>query len=147
MDYGACMKDEDNIDDKLTLSWFKGWLSMDIISNKESKIKKSGNFEVHDQFINELGIQFLSNAFKNFLENNSDTFRVTNSDEAQNLILDFLDNNEIRFFYAPNTNVEEKDKFDDLLSYCKDLCGRTVLSLVADKGSHQYLLDRNLNLL
>ena len=40
MDYGACMKDEDNIDDKLTMSWFKGWLSMDIISNKESKIKK-----------------------------------------------------------------------------------------------------------
>ena len=132
------MKDEDNIDDRLTLSWFKGWLGgLDIISNQESKIKKTGCFEMHDQFINELGIQFLSNAFKNYLENNSDSLSVTDSGKAQSLILDFLDKNEIRFFFDPDKGVEEKDKFDDLLSYCKDLCGRTVLSLVTDKGSHQ----------
>ena len=50
MDYAACMKDEDNIDDKLSLSWFKGWLGgLEIISNKESKIKQVGNFEFNDQ--------------------------------------------------------------------------------------------------
>ena len=138
MDYAACMKDEDNVDDKLTLAWFKGWLGgLDIISNTESKIKKMGNFELHDQFINELGIQFISNAFKNFLETNSDTISITDSAGAQKLILDFLDQNEIRFMFD-SKNVEEHDKFDDLLSYCKDLAGRTILSLVTDKGSHQY---------
>ena len=127
-----------NIDDKLTLAWFKRWLGgLDIISNKESKIKKCGSFEVHDQFLSELGIQFLANAFKNYLENNSDSIDVTDSDKAQKLILDFLDKNEIRYFFAPNSEVEEQDKFDDLLTYCKDICGRTVLSLVTDKGGHQ----------
>ena len=117
------MKNEDNIDDQLTLSWFKGWLGgLDIISNQESKIKKMGNYELHDQFINELGIQFLSSAFNNYLEKYSDSISVTNSDEAQNLILDFLSKNEIRFFQDPNGEMEESDKFDDLLTYAKDLC-------------------------
>ena len=57
---------------------------------------------------------------------------MTTSDEAQNLILDFLDQNEIHYFFDPS-NAEEVDKFDDLLSYAKDLAGRTVLSLVTDK--------------
>ena len=72
------------------------------------------------------------------MKTNSDTFEVNDSDQAQKLILNFLDENEIRFFFEPNANVEEQDKFDDLLSYCKDLSSRTVLSLVIDKGSHQY---------
>ena len=91
---------------------------------------------MHDQFINELGIQFLLNAFKNYLENHSDSFNVTSSDKAQSLILDFLDRNEIHFFYNPKGTIEEQEKFDDLLSYCKDLCSRTVLSVVLDKGGH-----------
>ena len=137
MDYGALMKNENNIDDKLTLSWFKGWLGgLDNISNQEDKIKKTGRFELHDQFINELGIQYLVNAFKNYIENKSDSFSVTDSDKAETLILNFLDECEIRYFFDPAGTVEEADKFDDLLTYCKDLCGRTVLSLVTDKGRH-----------
>ena len=133
MDYGSCMKDEDNIHDPLTLSWFKGLLGgLDIISSKESKIKKTGNFEIHDQFINEIGIHFITNAFKNYLINNSDKIRVTDSAEAEKLILDFLDQSEIKYSFDSN-NVEEVDKFDDLLTYCKDLAARTVLSLVIDK--------------
>ena len=132
MDYGACMRDEDNIDDPLSLSHLKGWLGFDIITNKDSKIKQSGNFEVHDQFINEIGMQFLTNAFENFLDANSEVINVVDSNGAQKLILDFLDQNEIRFLFDPDTS-EELDKFDDLLTYCKDLAGRTVLSLVTDK--------------
>ena len=142
MDYGACMPDEDNEKDKLSLSWFKSWLGgLDTISNEESKIKKMGDYELHDQFITEVGVQFLTNAFKNFLKTNSDNICVNDKMEAQKLILEFLDQNEIRFFFDP-TCTEEKEKFDDLLSYCKDLTGRTVLSLVIDKGSHQYSLKQ-----
>ena len=138
MDYKALMENEDNIDDVLTLSWFKGWLGgLDIISNQESKIKKTGCYEIHDQFINELGIQFLVNAFQNFLKNNNDSFNVTDSDSAKKLILNFLDTNEIRYYFDPSINDNEDDTFDDFLTYCKNLCGRTVLSLVLDKGRHQ----------
>ena len=140
MDYRACMKNEDSIDDKLTLSWFRGWLGMDKkISNSESKMKKSGNFEIHDQFITELGIQFLANAFKNFLKNKSESINVNNGTDAQQLILDFLDESDIKYVFDIE-NAEEKSKFDDLLSYCKDLCSRTVLSIVLDKESHHFIM-------
>ena len=69
---------------------------------------------------------------------------VTNVEEAEALILDFLDVNEIRFFYDPNCTSEEIDVFDDLLTYGKDICSRTVLSLMIDKGSHHNLIDNNL---
>ena len=45
MDYKASMRDEDNVDDVSTLSWFKAWLGLKSITNQESKIKKPGNFE------------------------------------------------------------------------------------------------------
>ena len=134
MDYGACMKNEDNIDDVLTLAWFKGWLGgMDKISNSESNIKKSGNYEFHDQYITELGIQYLVSAFKTFMENKSD-ISVTNSCEAEKLILDFLDESDIKYVLDID-NPGESKKFDDLLSYCKDLSSRTIFSLVLDKVS------------
>ena len=135
MDYGACMKNEDNIDDRLTLSWFKGWLGgMDKISSTDSKIKKSSAYELHDQYITELGIQYLVSAFQTFMENNSETISVTNSCEAQKLVLDFLDESDIKYVLDLE-NPGEKNKFDDLLSYCRDLSSRTIFSLVLDKVS------------
>ena len=133
MDYGACMPDENSIADPLTLAWFKAWLGgMDRISNLESKIKKSGSFEIHDQYITELGVQFLVNAFQNYMEQNSDSLHITTKAEAENMILDFLDKSDIKYIYDIK-DAEERVKFDDLLSYCRDLCSRTVLSLVLDK--------------
>ena len=88
--------------------------------------------KVHDQFITELGLQFLVNAFENYIEKNASTLKVENEEEAHQLILDFLEENSIFYYYDPD-NCEEKDKFDDLLSYCRDLSSRAVLSLVADK--------------
>ena len=132
MDYKASMKDEDNIDDILTLGWFKAWLGLKNITNQESKIKKPGSYEPHDQYITELGMQFMVNAFENFLATSNATIEITTEAQAEQLILDFLQQNEIKFYYDPG-HSEEKDKFDDLLSYCRDLCSRTVLSVVFDK--------------
>ena len=138
MDYKACMisdgsGDMVNVDDILTLSWFKAYLGgLDTITNQESKIKKPGSFELHDQYITELGLQFLTNAFENFLEMKGDTLKVDNELEAQEFILDFLQQNGIALYFDPE-NCDEKDKFDDLMSYCRDLSSRAVLSIVADK--------------
>ena len=132
-DYKACMPDEDNIDDKLTLAWFKAWLGLDIITNVDSKIKRDGNYEVHDQYVTEVGLQFLSNGFANYLVTNGDKIDVRDSDGAQKVILDFLNQSDIKFVYDPE-NTEENSKFDDLLTYAKDLCSRTVLSVTIDKG-------------
>ena len=132
MDYKASMADDDNVDDVLSLSWFKAWLGLKDITNQESKIKKPGNFEFHDQFITELGLQFLANAFTNYLEANEDIPEITTTAEAEQFILSFLEHSGVKFFFDPD-NCEEQDKFNDLLSYCRDLCSRTVLSIVFDK--------------
>jgi hypothetical protein len=126
-DYKALMRDEDNIDDPLTLSWFKAWLGLDNITNVDSKIKKDGNYEVHDQYLTEVGLNFLSNAFTNYLETYGDSMDVRDSDGVQIMILDFLEKSDVKFVYDPK-NTEENAKYDDLLSYGKDLCSRTVLS-------------------
>ena len=106
MDYKACMADENNVQDILTLPYFKAYLGgLDIITNEEKNIKKPGSFEVHDQFISELGIQFLTNAFENFLKVNGDNLNVYSEQE-----------NGIVFFYDPDVSVET-EKFDDLLTY------------------------------
>ena len=133
MDYKACMVSETNVDDPVTLSWFKAYLGgLDTITNQESKIKKPGAFEVHDQFITELGIQFLTNAFEHFLDEKASQIKVDDPVEAEKLILDFLRENGIVFYYDPETS-EETEIFDDLLSYSRDLCSRTVLSVISDK--------------
>ena len=133
MDYRACMPDENSIVDKLTLAWFKAWLGgFDKISNSESKIKKSGDFELPSQFITELGVQFLVNAFQNYIDQHSDSLHITTKVDAENLILDFLDVSDIKYVFDID-NAEEKLKFDDLLSYCRDLCSRSVMNLVLDK--------------
>ena len=139
MDFKACMISETNVEDILTLSWFKAYLGgFDSITNQESKIKKPGSYEVHDQFITELGLQFLTNAFENFLEKNSSNIKVENCEEAEKLILDFLEDNGVVFLFDPASS-KEKDIFDDLLSYSRDLCSRTVLSL--GKGSMEFDLE------
>ena len=54
-DYKACMKTDLNIDDVLSLGWFKGTLGMNSITNDASVMRKDGNFELHDQFISSIG--------------------------------------------------------------------------------------------
>ena len=132
MDYKACMVNDNNVDDPVTISYFKAYLGLDCISNQESKIKKTGAYEIHDQFVTEVGMQFLSNAFENYMEKNAETLNVETEADAQTLILDFLRQNQIFFYFDPESSVET-DQFDDLLSYSRDLCSRTVLSLVSDK--------------
>ena len=135
MDYLADMPNENNVDDVLTLSWLRGWLgNLDIISNEESRIKKDGCYEIHDQFFTNVGIQFLVNAFRNYMKRKRENLTVTTEAEAEDLILDFLEVQDIKYYYDPE-NTEEVSYFDDLLRYSKDICSRTVLSLVLDKVS------------
>ena len=43
---------------------------------------------------------------------------------------------DIKFFYDID-NHDEKVKFDDILSNCRDIAGRAVMSLIADKVEHE----------
>ena len=130
MDYKALMKFD--VNDVLSLGWFKGFLTMNSISNDGSKIKKSGSYELHDQYEKEIGRQLLLNAFRNFSIKNPDVVRTSNPTEAKMMILKFLDDSDIKYFYDKE-NADEKYKFDDLLSMCRDLCSRTVHAMVTDK--------------
>ena len=122
-----------NIDDVLSVGWFKCWLNMNI-SNKAETIKRCGNFELHDQFITECGFQLLVNAFENYLLEKPAALNINDSTSAKELVLDFLSDSGIQLFLdLENSEENETEQFDDLLVYSKDLCTRTVLSMVCDK--------------
>ena len=105
-DYGECMRNENNIDDLLTLAWFKSWHGLGSITNNASKIKKPGNFEYHDQYVTEVGVQYLANAFTNHLEMKGDHINVNNTAEAQEMILEFLKENQIKFYFDPKGSLQ-----------------------------------------
>ena len=48
----------------------------------------------------------------------------------------FLEEYDIKYFYERD-NYDQKNVFDDALSSCRDIGGRTVLSLIADKVEHE----------
>ena len=131
-DYGFTMKSDINAADELSLGWFNGFLQMSKITNEAAKIKKPGLFELHDQFYMAVGEQYLVNGFKTYIKDFDITAMTKDFIGCKGLVLDFLKKTNIEYFF----NVESSDKedvFDDLMDYVKDVCGRTVLSLVFDK--------------
>ena len=83
----------------------------------------------------EVGKEILINAFKAFITGYKDSIART-TDGAVDLIMKFLSVSDIKYFWDPE-NFDEKEKFDDILSSCRDNAGRTVLSMVADKVEHE----------
>ena len=134
-DMVAGMKNEVNVEDLLSLGYFKTILGLHHISNNPSVIKKDGNFEHHAQFCEEIGKALLVEAFKTFSTQVEDTIEQTKAN-AVNIILKFLDFMDIKYYYDPENN-EERQVHDDMMSSCRDLAGRTVISLVLDSVEHE----------
>ena len=131
-DYSFCMKSEKNLDDEGTLPWFAKILNLGWASREASKIKKQGNFEKHDQLFTELGCQYLTNAFENYLlKFPGDLEKLDSTESAQELVLRFLNFSKIEIFFS-DKRVEDEEA-DDLLTYVRDFCSRLVLSLVIDR--------------
>ena len=129
------MKSEVNIDDTLSLGFFKTVLGLSHISNQPDIIKKDGNYEAHAQFCEDVGMELLIQAFKTFVAKHGSP-EVLTEKAAIEFILDFLTTSEIRFLYDAE-NHEENEVFDDMLSSCKDNAGRTVMSLVLKAVEHE----------
>ena len=124
-----------NVEDELSLGFFRTILGLNKISNDAENIKRCGEFEKHDQFLLEIGKEMLIEAFKCFIDKYKEPM-IKTSNGAVELVLKFLSVSDIKYFWDPD-NCNEKEKFDDILSSCKDTAGRTVLALVADKVEHE----------
>ena len=134
-DIESGIPNEVNIEDELSLGWFRTELGLNQISNKEDKIKKCGQYEYHDQFCLDIGSALLISAFETFL-NSTPSYPEHTAEGAKKFILEFLDVMDIKYFYDPS-NYNEKDPFDNCLSACRDNAGRTVISLVSDAMEHE----------
>lgn len=126
------MKNEVNVDDPLTLGYFKAFTGMKTITKDPKVIKSPGKFEEHDQNYSNLGAQFLIDGFKHFLLHTPELPQSKDFDSARDLVLNFLEKYDIKYF-VDDKNTEEKEPYDDLLTYTKDISSRTVHSLVMDK--------------
>ena len=134
-DIVAGMKAEVNVDDVLSLGYFKTVLGLQNISNSPDVIKKDGNYEYHSQFCEEIGTELLIGAFKTFADKSGEPVEKTEK-AAVKFILDFLEEVDIKYHYDPE-NIEEKDLYDDMMTSCKDNAARTVISLVLNSVEHE----------
>ena len=134
-DMGAGMKSEVNVEDTLSLGYFKTTLGLNHITNNPDAIKRDGNFEYHSQFCDDVGTELLIEAFKTFIDKYNDDIDKT-EDGAVQLILELLKTSDLKYYYDPD-NYEELDVHDDMLSSCKDNAARTIISLVLDSVEHE----------
>ena len=134
-DIVAGIKSEVNVDDTLSLGFFKTLLGLTHISNQPDHIKKDGNYEAHAQFSDDIGSELLIQAFNTFVKKSGFTI-VKTENGAVDLILNFLESADIKYFFDPLKN-EECNVFDDMLSSCRDNAGRTVISLVLKAVEHE----------
>ena len=90
-------------------------------------------FERHDQLIMEVSTQYLINAMNNFEKKNPDAIKlVVNEKTAEEFVLHFLKYSKIGFYFEKG-GTKEDGKADDLITYCRDMCSRLVLSLTFDR--------------
>ena len=128
------MKNEINLDDKLSLPWLTA-LTRVKVTNKAKDIKKNDStFERHDQFLAEVQKSYLMNMFDNHMEKNKGKLLEVNSfDSSISFVLDMLEDFNIMLFYDPNKPLPEKQKGeDDMFIYCRDMVTRYLLSLAFD---------------
>ena len=134
-DVVAGMKSEVNVEDTLSLGYFKTTLGLHHITNNPDIIKKDGNFEHHSQFCEDIGSELLIEAFKTFVDKAEAPIEKT-QDAAVKFILDFLNTMDIKYYYDPE-NCEEKKVNDDMMSSCKDNASRSLISLVLKSVEHE----------
>ena len=71
-----------------------------------------------------------------FINDHPFSIEYRTSEKALSLVLEFLSVMDIKYYWEPE-NFNERNKFDDVSSWCRDIVGRAVLSLVADKVKHE----------
>ena len=133
-DLGSGMKYDVNVDDILSYGYFRTKLGLHHISNDPGTIKKDGNFESHSQFCEDIGIELILAAFRSFLTK-SDYNLEKSQGAAADLIMKFLKDSKIKYFYDPDNN--RYDAFDDMEASCLDIIGRTIISLVQNAVEHE----------
>ena len=129
------MPSDVNIDDLLSLGYFKTFLGLHHISNDKDQIKRDGNYEYHNQFCQAVGSELLLKAFKTYLDRKAGEVEHT-VEGAKEMILSCLNEMDIKYYYDPY-NFEEKSVFDDCLTACKDNAGRALISLCLDSVEHE----------
>ena len=134
-DITAGMKTEVNVEDSLSLGFFKTTLGLNHISNNPDIIKRAGNFEYHIQFCEDVGTELLIEAFKTFMEEQNPAFEKS-EEGAVKLLLEFLRSSDLKYYYDPDS-YEELHVHDDMMSACKDNASRALMSLVLSSVEHE----------
>ena len=136
MDIVSGMKSEVNVEDTLSLGYFKTILGLNHITNQPDVIKKDGNYEAHFQFCEDIGQEFLIEAFKEYVKISEPNI-VRTKEKAKDLLLSFLDTTGIQYHYNPDKTDDNQEAFDDILTSCKDIASRTLVSMVLKSVEHE----------
>ena len=93
-------------------------------------------FEKHYQMIMEAATQYLINAMENFEKREPDAIKtVVDEESAEAFVLHFLEESKISFFFSEDQASKDNEDADadDLITYCRDMVSRLVISLIFDR--------------
>lgn len=93
-------------------------------------------FEKHDQMIMEVATQYLINAMENFEKREPEALKtVVDEESAEAFVLHFLEESKISFYFSEDQAVKDDQDADadDLITYCRDMVSRLVISLIFDR--------------
>ena len=158
-DITSLMKELVNIEDELTLAWFRCFLGLSSISNEPGVIKKTGHYEEHIQFLEVIGTECIIEAFRSLSTSCAPINSESSLDDVKRFIFEVFSKAGIQLYFNP----EEKppSEFDDVMSYSQNLASRTIITLVMTTLEHEgdatglrairkllipYMLNRNANI-
>ena len=126
----AMLEDEGTLPELVALAGIQG------ISNEEKKI---GNlFEKHDQLLHVTGHLYVSNMFKNHLQEEPDALdNIKDESTAVSFVLNMLDKYDVELYFNPDQAQLPEDKWDHPATYARDVISRMILSEVFDAGEEE----------
>ena len=114
--YMGCMEHDRNLQDILSMAYFKLKLKKNWISNCSDTIKACGNFEEHRQFFESIGEAFLLEGIQSTIDKMVlDGEELEKTEEGAIIFFQkILSQNNIQLYYDPVVNEANPDALDDL---------------------------------
>ena len=114
--YMGCMEHDRNLQDILSMAYFKLKLKKNWISNCSDTIKACGNFEEHRQYFESIGLAFFLEGIQSTMDNMVlEGEEVEKTEEGAIIFFqEILLQNNIQLYYDPDVKDANPDALDDL---------------------------------
>ena len=134
-DICALMKDLVNLQEVLSLGWFRCLLGLSSVTNDPKVMKTPGQYEKHIQFLETIGTECIIEAFRTTKQLCTPVNSDSSFEAVKTFVFEVLSKAGIQLYFNPDE--DEPVYYDDVQNYCRNLSARTIISLVFTRLEHE----------